>query len=270
MLLATGDNLPAGTDGRSAPQDEAGHAGKLLLVDPEDGSLTVAAKGLRNVQRLQIAGTAAGPVVLFGDIGGAVAEEVNALPLADLLDTSEIENFGWGRAADGNAREGSFYISPGVPLGTDAAAIARAPAGEDGFLQAVAEIGRSDPGLAFALSGPVASDVSFDGIGMLFADLVSGELFATTGGLTDTGQDVFSVSLVDEDGTPVTLLDLSARGSRTDPRFFLFADGGAGVLIESSATYYRLTEVTGYSEVPLPAGLPLLGCALGLLYRRRR
>ncbi|WP_172328582.1 hypothetical protein [Mangrovicoccus sp. HB161399] len=270
LLLATGDNLPAGTDGRGAPQDDGEHVGKLLLVDPSDGSITVAAKGVRNVQHLQIAGTAAGPVVVFGDIGGAVAEEVNAVPLADLLDTSEIENFGWGRAADGLAREGTFYISPGVPLGAPAEALSLIPPDEEGFLQAIAQIGRTDPASPFALSGPVVSDVSFDQIGILFADLVSGSLFATTGDLAGTGQDVFDVSLVDADGIAVTLLELSARSDRADPRFFLFADGSAGVLIESTATYYRLTEVAQRAAVPLPAGLLLLASALPLLLRRRR
>ena len=36
----------------------------------------------------------ADPIV---DIGNSVAEELNSALLSDLLDTSSIENFGWGR-----------------------------------------------------------------------------------------------------------------------------------------------------------------------------
>ena len=43
-------------------------------------------------------------------------------------------NFGWGRhAVDGNAREGTFYISPtGVSIGV-------APSPESGFVQPIAQ-----------------------------------------------------------------------------------------------------------------------------------
>jgi len=40
----------------------------------------------------------------------------------------------------------------------------------------------------------------------------------------------------------VTLSGLA--GGRPDPRFFLFPDGSAGVLIERTGAFYRLTQIS--------------------------
>ena len=101
LALALGDGLPFGAEGRAAAQDPASHLSSILLVSP-DGSIEVAAKGVRNVQHMEISPD--GTTVLFGDIGGVTAEEVNAVGVAELTDTSETENFGWGRNPDGLAR----------------------------------------------------------------------------------------------------------------------------------------------------------------------
>ena len=124
ILFATGDNLPFGTNGRDAPQDDTEHVSKLFLIDPATGNAQVVAKGLRNVQQVQIFEKDGVQYVGFADIGGVTAEEVNVVLLDDILDTGTIENFGWGNAPDGaggvTGREGTFYVSDGIPgiLGT--------------------------------------------------------------------------------------------------------------------------------------------------------
>jgi hypothetical protein len=55
-------------------------------------------------------------------------------------------------------------------------------------------------------------------------------------------QSVYRVALVDNAGRAVTLKAL-ADGTRPDPRFFNFPDGRAGVLLETTGEFYRLTEV---------------------------
>jgi hypothetical protein len=57
-----------------------------------------------------------------------------------------------------------------------------------------------------------------------------------------SGQTVFKVGLVDSASQTVTLKGL-AGGNRADPRFFNFPDGTAGVLLESTGDFFRLTEV---------------------------
>ena len=53
---------------------------------------------------------------------------------------------------------------------------------------------------------------------------------------------MYRVALVDSASRAVTLKEL-AGGGRADPRFFNFADGTAGVLLEPTGDFYRLTEV---------------------------
>ena len=118
VLFATGDALPFGSEGRAAPQDPNEQVSKILIIDPTDGSIEVAAQGVRNVQHMQFSRDLETDefYLTFADIGGVTAEEVNFVRMSDLLDTSTIENFGWGRNPDGLAREGTFYVAPGLPL----------------------------------------------------------------------------------------------------------------------------------------------------------
>lgn len=256
VLFATGDSLPFDRDGLSAPQDDDSHLSKLLIIDRDTGEVDVAAKGVRNVQRLTY--DPSGTRIVLSDIGAAAAEEVNSALVADLLDTSEVENFGWGRNPDGNAREGTFYID------TARQAIGMAPIPEAGFIQPYAQFGREDMRF-IAASGPIVEASTFDQIVALFGDLVSGALYATVASdLGSTVNDVFRVGLIDADGLPTTLLALSG-GDRADPRFFTFADGSAGVLLERTGVLYRLTEIAPPTEIPLPAGLLLLIGALTTL-----
>jgi len=244
LLFATGDNGDAGEDGRAFAQDPSSHLGKILRVNPKDGSMTVVAAGVRNTQRLTVGAREGEAWLDFVDMGGSVAEEFNSIRVVDLLRAGPIGNFGWGRNADGRTREGTFYIGP------DGVAQSAVAADEPGFVSPVAQLGR-EAAKAFGASGPVSSPVSFRRISALFADLPSGLLFATTGSRADRRQDVFRVALVDKDAKPVTLLQL-AKGDRADPRLFSFPDGSAGVLIETTGEFFRLTEVI--ADPPAPAG----------------
>jgi hypothetical protein len=234
VLFAAGDSGDSWQDGFSYPQDGTNHLGKILEINPVDGSVQVVARGVRNTQRLAIYFDDDFRVD-FADIGDHLAEEIDSIRLTDLLDVSSVHNFGWGRNADdGYAREGTFYIDEiDTPLGA-------APRPEAGFLQPAAELGREDATL-IAVSGPVSSGESFSRITSLFGDLTGGFVYALLGPLQQSEQDVFRVNLVDSGLQPVTLNGL-AGGQRSDPRFFNFPDGSAGVLLEATGSFYRLTE----------------------------
>ena len=98
MLWAIGDCISYGLNGLYAPQDDdVAVCGKILLLDPTNpGYHRVVAKGVRNSQQMNIEGNN----VVFTDIGGVTAEEVNIVSLTALLDSAVIENFGWGMVED--------------------------------------------------------------------------------------------------------------------------------------------------------------------------
>lgn len=115
---------------------------------------------------------------------------------------------------------------------------------EPGFIQPIAQYGRYDLPYA-AISGPVISSRSFDKITALFADLISGRVYAITENYNHY-QTVKRVNLVDSNGDPLpnnVVNDLV--GGRADPRLFTFPSGHAGVLLEATGDFYRLTEVNG-------------------------
>jgi hypothetical protein len=236
LLFATGDNGFPGEDGFSYSQDPANHLGKILRINAANGSTQLVALGVRNVQRLVVDPNGGDAHVVFADLGGWVGEEVNGIRLTELLAGGSTHNFGWGRnTGDGTAREGTFYIDP---TGT---AVGVAPSPESGFVQPLAQFGRQNAP-AIAVSGPVISPQSFGRITSLFGDLVSGSVYAVTGPPSLTGQTVFRVGLVDSNLQTVTLKGL-AGGNRPDPRFFNSPDGTAGVLLERTGDFFRLTEV---------------------------
>ncbi len=253
LLLARGDNLGFNRDGLSYAQDENFTVSKLLIIDQNSGAITLAAKGVRNVQYLTYTDDSKS-MIAFADIGAAVADEINVISVSDLLDFSEIENFGWGRipndesdgdGTDGTAREGTFYINGGhtelpktVPI-----ALGKAPLGEAGFIQPYVQAG-SEGATLFALSGPVYSESYFTSIEALFGDLVSGDLYAALRSDTTSIKLVYRVNLVTPSGTRLDLLNEAKQIGldRVDVRFFRFVDGQPGLLTEQTGAIYRLTE----------------------------
>jgi len=235
VLFATGDNGDAGEDGRDYAQDAANHLSKILRINPTTASVTVVGIGVRNVQRLFVNPNNGDPRLEFVDLGGAIAEEFNSVLIANLL-AAPAKNFGWGRnAADHLAREGTFYIDPA------GAVVGVAPVPEAGFTQPIAQFGREGAPLV-GVTGPVSSVIAFTSITSLFGDLPTGKVFAVTGAPGTPGQIVYAVNLVNSSLAPVTLSGLA--GGRPDPRFFLFPDGTAGVLLERTGAFYRLTQIS--------------------------
>jgi hypothetical protein len=235
VLFAAGDNGDSYEDGGTFSQDPSNHLAKLIRIDPATGQTTIVAVGVRACQRLTLDTFDGDARLTFVDPGGWVSEELDSIRVADLLGPAPA-NFGWGRSPrDGKSREGSFYLDT---LGNS---MAKAPADEPGFISPIAEVGREQSPV-FAVSGPVHSTTSFSRITFLFADLVGGAAFATTGPPTVFHQPVMSVKLVDSAMQAITFKGL-AGGPRPDPRFFNFPDGTAGVLLERTGHFYRLTEI---------------------------
>ena len=233
VLAAFGDGGDAGEDGRTFAQDPTNHLSKILRIDPQTGNTAVVAMGLRNVQRLAVYGSGPSQRLDFVDLGGSVAEELNSVLVSELLSATP-PNFGWGRDATATAREGTFYIDFG------GAAVGVAPVPDPGFRQPVAQFGREGDAL-IAVSGPVSSSQSFTTMTSVFGDLPSGNVYAVTGDLSQPGHVVFRVSLFDAQMQPLTLQALA--GGRPDVRFFNFADGSAGLLLERTGQFFRLTQV---------------------------
>ena len=236
LLFAAGDNGDSYEDGRDNGQNPAVHLAKIVRINPGDGSTTIVAAGVRSPQRLALYTFGDQQWVTFVDPGGWVSEELNAAPVSDLVGGRSPLNFGWGRdPTGGQSREGTFRID------RTGNSTARAPVGEPPFIDPVAEFGRQqhEP---IAASGPVHSDRSFSRITLLFGDLVSGRLFATIGPPSSKRQDVLSVTIVDRNGQPVTLKGMT-KNDRPDPRFFNFPDGSAGILLERTGEFYRISEV---------------------------
>jgi hypothetical protein len=234
VLFAPGDNGDSYEDGRANGQNPAVHLAKLVRIDVSSGTTEIVASGVRAAQRLALYTFSSERWVTFVDPGGWVSEEIDAIRLSD-LSAEKMPNFGWGvNPRDGKAREGTFYID-GVGN-----SIGRIVTPESGFIEPVGEFGRerTEP---VAVSGPLHSD-SFSRIGLLFGDLVSGNLFAVAGPPSMKGQDVVRVAVVDDKGQPTTLKAITG-GMRPDPRFFNFPDGSAGVLLERTGDFYRVSEV---------------------------
>jgi hypothetical protein len=102
LLFATGDNGDPGEDGRVYSQDPANHLGKILRINAADGATQVVALGVRNVQRLVVDPNGGDAHLLYADIGGWVAEELDGIRLTELLAGGSTLNFGWGRNGGDN------------------------------------------------------------------------------------------------------------------------------------------------------------------------
>ena len=233
VLMAIGDNGDSYEDGRLSSQDPSLHLAKLVRIDPSNGSTAIVGLGVRCVQRLVVTGRGAESRLSFTDPGGWISEELDSVAVTELAGAQPL-NFGWGRGVNGKSREGTFYIDQ---VGNS---LEKIQAPEAGIVEPVAEFGR-EGARAVAVSGPVISSTSFSRITALFGDLVSGGVFAVTSPLTVKRQPVYRVALVTGDGKAITLTAL-AGGGRPDPRFFNFPDGTAGVLLERTGAFYKLTE----------------------------
>lgn len=233
LLLAIGDNGDSFEDGREHGQVPEVHLAKIVRIDPADGRPRVVALGVRCIQRLAFVGAGEARMLVFADPGGWVSEEINAVP-ASALQAERPLNFGWGRHADGKAREGTFEIDR---MGN---ATGKVPDADQRFVPPIAEFGRSRPE-PIAVSGP-GFGASLSRVSLLFGDLVTGRVFARLAPLDAGPQPVKEVRLVSSAGEPVTLRDL-AGGTRPDPRFFTFPDGSAGILLEATGDFYRVTEL---------------------------
>jgi hypothetical protein len=273
LLIARGDNLGGNDYGGPGAQQTDNTVAKLLVIDGTSGAVSVAATGVRNVQTL-IYTDASKTAIAFADIGWRAAEEINIIDTAALIDTTTVENFGWGIASDGLAREGTFYVGHDGSGTTEwnATILGEAPLGEEGFIQPYAQLAREGGPFSayFAISGPVTSDISFGSIGFLFADLATGNLFATLADASGTVlNEVYKVWVQTLTGHLVSMYDYLGN-ERPDLRFFTFADGSAGAISERLGTIYRITEVS-LPAVPLPAtgGMLLSALAAGALMRRR-
>lgn len=250
VLYVTGDGIPFGMNGRESAQSLDSHLSKLLIVDPDDGSISIVATGLRNVQHLEYV-DASGPVkptIGFADVGGWTAEEINFVEVSELLDPGKVENFGWGiNPDDGLAREGTFYVGPGQAFTFGTPPVQNvAPSPEMDFLQPHAQYERpanGDPNGGLASTGPVTSKKSLRKLTTLFSDLDSGILYGTTGDFDDIATTVYKLTVVGENGMAYESLEKLAGLDRVDPRFFRFPDGTAGVLFEANGDFYRLTEL---------------------------
>mmetsp|Transcript_37209 Transcript_37209/g.86801 ORF Transcript_37209/g.86801 Transcript_37209/m.86801 type:complete len:503 (-) Transcript_37209:270-1778(-) len=265
ILWSTGDCLPYGLDGHYAPQLDHEACGKILLIDPVKRSYKVAAKGVRNSQQFRIISKGKKinkkSQLVFMDIGGVTAEEVNSEMLGNILNTKDIENFGWGRNIyDGKAREGTFYVAPGKMgiLGTEPPCASNAVVGEDGYKQPWIQFGRSTTDLYYAISS-FAISKKFKNIKLLWTEFNTGAILGTMSNFYQVKDEeymgpskAYKIKLFDENGSfledglnGLVKEELGEVGFyRGDPRMFHFQDGNAGVFIERTGMFYQLNEIT--------------------------
>jgi len=256
ILYSTGDCLIFGFDGRYAPQEDTESCGKILKIDPStSGSYDVVAKGVRNSQQMRIQRKTKGKgndKLVFMDIGGVTAEEVNRIRLSKIANPSEIANFGWGRSLiDGKTREGSFYVGPGSGgnLGGDPPCEGSAPSPEKGYVQPWIQFGRTATDFFYGISGFAVSEKSFNKLSLMWTEFNTGLVLATMGATKlSTG---YKIRLYDTEMTELpngfndlVLEELGEVGYyRGDPRPFHYPDGSAGVFIERTGVFYKLTEI---------------------------
>lgn len=260
ILWAVGDCLPTGSGGGAGAQEPTIHCGNLLLIDPSiPNTSEVAAVGLRNSQQMVIIPSETNDedlLLAFVDVGGVTAEEVNAFPLATLLDTSTIENFGWGiRSGENFTREGTFYAGP-EEFFQSPAPLCISPWSQtdlDGgvFIKPWIQFNRQDPAQNFGVISMVAASPSFITVQLLASEFASGILVVTDESYTEDGVvPSYQIDLLDETGQEIPegfngLSDLQLNVvNRVDPRLFKFPDGTAGVFFERTGEFYKLEEVS--------------------------
>lgn len=253
-----------GTNGHAAPQIDSETCGKILSIDPENpGSYEVVAKGVRNSQQMRLVETMPYPLSLvvsnkhlvFMDIGGVTAEEVNSMPLSDI--SSKITNFGWGvNEDDGIAREGTFSVTTGNMgiLGTEPPCDGDREIGESGFAQPWIQFGRTAEDFFYAISS-FAVACRMDKLKLIWSEFNTGLIMGTTeefcpdkyGGPSKA----YKIKLYDDEGNylegglnDLVMEELGEVGYyRGDPRLFHYPDGTAGAFIERTGVFYKLTEI---------------------------
>lgn len=283
ILWSVGDCTVFGSEGAYAPQLDHESCGKILLIDPaEKGKFSIVAKGVRNSQQMRIYSSKQGKApkrerrnlkkgkkssksakngksyVAFMEIGGVTAEEVNAVSIDELLDSSEMTNFGWGRSiVDGKAREGTFYVNAGIVgvLGTEPSCAENAPIGEAGFTQPWIQFGRTAEDFFYGISS-LALPPTGPGnkLELVWSEFNTGKILGTDGMFVEGAPPVtgYKLKLYDaeenylENGlNDLVKEELGEVGYyRGDPRLFHFPDGHIGVLIERTGAFYKLTEMT--------------------------
>jgi hypothetical protein len=266
ILWSTGDCLLFGFDGRYAPQDDKESCGKILMINPKrQGAYSVVAKGVRNSQQMKIERSGGKDRkkdhLVFMDIGGVTAEEVNKIRLHKLVGggknkKKKITNFGWGRNADGKTREGTFYVAPGSGgnLGGQPPCEENASVPEVGFHQPWIQFGRTATDFYYAISSFVCSNKkSFNKLKLVWTEFNTGAVLGTmTGSSQANGPSkgykikLYNTDNVEYEGAFNDLVkeELGEVGYyRGDPRLFHYPDGTAGVFIERTGAFYKLTEI---------------------------
>jgi len=257
ILYGVGDCLPPGTNGRRPSQDMNSHCGKILLIDPDEGTAEVALKGIRNPQVMTIHEDK----LMWADIGGVSAEEINSICVKKVIDTSIVENFGWGMKDDEDfAREGTFKVARGTPFGDGQPECLGYldKAEKKGFYDPVVQFSRRGPNIPFyGVASMVVSPKSFKNFEILATDFYSGEAIVTKNNNCEYDQRGFNITVVNENDQVMFdgfnglnrdflnfTIDDTTKNARGDPRLFLFSDKRAGVFIERTGHFYSLEEVT--------------------------
>jgi hypothetical protein len=167
-----------------------------------------------NVQRLIVDANGGDPHLIAVDIGGWIAEEIDAVPLGDLLSSGASQlRMGTSPCWTGKAREGTFYIDP------NGAAVGRRAAGAR--IRATHRAVRARAGGSHRATGPGGQHEVVRLIRYLFGDLVSGSAYAVTS--PDHGaQERVSASPSSTTCRRAITLAAIGGGNAPDPRFFNF------------------------------------------------
>ena len=280
ILWSPGDCTFFGIDGHYAPQIDSEWCGKIHMINTDKvGKYRTVAKGVRNCQQIRLCKQSNNSVsiqkgkkknekggkkskrvlsefdVAFMDIGGVTAEEVNVIKLKNLFAKKSMPNFGWGRnQQDGKAREGTFYINPGMGgvLGTEPPCNSDAPLNEKGYVQPWIQFERSDTDLFYAITSLALPSKNVKTVKLMWTEFNTGIVMGTPYEKTKNGGPVtsFKYKLFDTKGKELTSLNdlvqekLGEVGYyRGDPRLFHYPDGSPGLFMERTGVFYKLTEI---------------------------
>lgn len=270
ILYGVGDCLPYGLNGLYASQDADSHCGKMLLIDPTSGSYDIVASGIRNSQQMNLEGDD----IVFMEIGGVSAEEVNAIPLADLLDPTHVDNFGWGMVREESrngtefGREGTFAVGRGeiLQFSNPPCLGGQTKDEAEGFITPYMQFGRGPGVPLFGITSSVISEKSFHNIKVAASEFNTGTMIVALEDVdkyagqpaqsyfVDLYKEAPTKELVPlEDGFNTLVVEAlnldpqSGDSIRGDSRLFKYPDGSAGVFIERTGQFFRLSEICSRS-----------------------